>query len=51
MLLWTPRAPGMHVVHGHTCTQNTHAHKIKVNTSLNLSLNDQKKKSLDLLTS
>lgn len=27
--LWSPWAPGMHVVHIHTCKENIHKHKIK----------------------
>lgn len=25
---WTPQAPGTHMVHGHTCSQSTHIHKM-----------------------
>ena len=32
-LFWPLKAPGMHMVHKHTCRPNTPMHKIKLETS------------------
>jgi hypothetical protein len=51
---WSPWAPGMHVLHRHTCRINAHTYKIKINLKIspkNLTLASNFKDRLQVGTS